>query len=77
MPSWAPGAVNYGMGWWKYQNEPNLLIDPGSFGAQAYLDPVEGWGAIVIIEANVTGGSAQALRQTLVPAIRSVLAGAE
>jgi CubicO group peptidase (beta-lactamase class C family) len=75
MPLWALGAVNYGMGWWKWGNEPNLLTDPGAFGAQAYLDPVEGWGAIVILEAGSNGAEAL-LRATLVPAIRSVLAEA-
>jgi CubicO group peptidase (beta-lactamase class C family) len=73
MPIWRPPAVNYGMGWWKYEDEPTLLIDPGAFGARAYLDPVEGWGAIAILEADTTDGAE--LRQTLVPAIRSVLAG--
>jgi CubicO group peptidase (beta-lactamase class C family) len=74
MPIWRPEAVNYGLGWWKYEDEPTLLIDPGAFGARAYLDPVEGWGAIAILEADTTDGAE--LRQTLVPAIRAVLAGA-
>ena len=74
-PFWRQEAVNYGMGWWKFEDEPTLLIDTGAFGARAYLDPVEAWGAIVILEADSPDG--EALRQTLVPAIRSVLVGAE
>jgi CubicO group peptidase (beta-lactamase class C family) len=74
MPIWRDEAVNYGIGWWKYEDEPTLLIDPGAFGARAYLDPVEGWGAIAILEAHTTDGAE--LRQTLVPAIRAALEGA-
>ena len=75
MPIWRYEAINYGMGWWKYENEPTLLIDPGAYGARAYLDPEEGWGAIVILEARTVDG--RALREALVPAIRAAAGAAK
>ena len=74
MPAWRPEAINYGMGWWKYEDEPGLLIDSGAFGARAHLHPDEGWGAIMILEAKSLDGSE--LRTRLVPAIRADLAEA-
>jgi len=70
-PVWRPEAINYGMGWWKYEDEPGLLIDSGAFGARAILHPEEGWGAIMIIETTSAEGSE--LRKRLVPAIREAL----
>ena len=75
MPPWRREAINYGMGWRKYEDEPGLLIDSGAFGARAYLHPEEGWGAIVILETKSADG--RELRQSLVAAIRSAVAAAK
>ncbi len=74
-PEWRPEAVNYGMGWWKYEDDPGLLVDSGSFGARAILHPDEGWGAIMIIETTSDNG--RELRKRLVPAIRAALMAAD
>ena len=71
MPSWRPEAINYGMGWWKYETQPGLLIDSGAFGARAVLHPEEGWGAILIIESGSFVGSF--LVREIVPVIRSAV----
>jgi CubicO group peptidase (beta-lactamase class C family) len=70
-PDFRPEAINYGMGWWKYEDQPGLLIDSGRFGARAILHPDEGWGAIMIIETTTEEGSE--LRKRLVPALREAL----
>jgi CubicO group peptidase (beta-lactamase class C family) len=70
-PEFRLEAINYGMGWWKYGDQPGLLVDSGAFGARAILHPDEGWGAIMIIETESTDGSE--LRKRLVPAIREAL----
>jgi len=71
-PGWRREAINYGMGWWKYEDQPGLLVDSGRFGARAILHPDEGWGAIMIIETTTEQGSE--LRKRLVPVIREALA---
>lgn len=71
MPFWRPEAINYGMGWWKYDEEPGLLVDSGSYGARSILHPDEGWGAIMIIETTSWDG--RELRKRLIPAIREAL----
>ncbi|RLB36968.1 MAG: hypothetical protein DRH30_14050 [Deltaproteobacteria bacterium] len=71
MPSWRPEAINYGMGWWKYEDEPGLLIDSGAYGARAVLHPEEDWGAIMIIETTTDEG--HELFKRLVPVIRAAL----
>jgi CubicO group peptidase (beta-lactamase class C family) len=75
LPSWAPGAVNYGMGWWKYEDQPGLLIDSGAFGARSLIHLNEDWGAIMILEADTTDG--RELRERLVPVIRAAIAAAD
>lgn len=71
MPDWRPEAINYGMGWWKYEDEPGLLIDSGAYGARALLHPDEDWGAILIIETTSADG--RELRKRLVPVIRAAV----
>ena len=71
MPDWRPEAVNYGMGWWKYEDEPGLLIDSGAYGARALLHPDEEWGAIMIIETTSDDG--HELLERLVPVIRAAV----
>ena len=71
MPPWRPEAINYGMGWWKYQDQPGLLIDSGAYGARAVLHPEEDWAAIMIIET--TSDEGHELFTRLVPVIRAAL----
>ncbi|MBW1832371.1 MAG: beta-lactamase family protein [Deltaproteobacteria bacterium] len=52
LPSFRPEAVNYGMGWWRFEEDSRLLVDSGAWGARAVLHPDEGSGAILIIELN-------------------------
>lgn len=75
MPDWRPEAINYGMGWWKYENEPGLLIDSGAFGARAVLHPADDWGAIMIIETTTEEG--HELFERLVPVIRAAVTAAD
>jgi len=74
MPDWRPEAVNYGMGWWKYEDEPGLLIDSGRYGARALLHPDEDWGAIMIIETTSDDG--HELLERLLPVIRAAVMAA-
>jgi len=75
-PPWTLSpAVNYGMGWFRYEDDPQLLVDPGAWGAKAVLHPDEGWGAILIIEANFTLGNL--MYNDIVPVIRAALLDAD
>lgn len=75
IPDWFPDAINYGMGWFKYETEPGLLIDPGALGARAVLNPADDWGAIMIIETTTAEG--HELFERLVPVIRAAVAAAD
>ena len=75
LPIWRPHATNYGMGWWKHEDEPGLLIDSGAFGARSLLHPDDDWGAIFIMEDESVHGTE--LRKRLVPVIRAAIAAAE
>jgi CubicO group peptidase (beta-lactamase class C family) len=73
LPPWTPSspAVNYGMGWFRYEEDPSELVDPGAWGAKAVLHPDEGWGAILIIE--VSFGVGNLMYNELVPLIRAAI----
>lgn len=75
MPLWRPEAVNYGMGWWKYDNQPGLLIDSGAFGARSMLHSEEDWGAIMILETTSDDG--HELFERLAPAIQDAVAAVD
>lgn len=75
MPSWRPEAINYGMGWWKYEKQPGLLIDSGAWGARAVLNPADDWGAIMIIETTSADG--HELFERLVPVIHAAVTAAD
>lgn len=74
LPSWTAGT-NYGMGWFRHKDDPSMLVDPGAWGAKAILQPDEGWGAILIIEGNLTFGSY--MYNELVPLIRAAVLDAD
>jgi CubicO group peptidase (beta-lactamase class C family) len=70
-----PEAVNYGMGWWKFDTEPGLLIDSGAYGARSFIHPEEDWGAIFILEADSDDG--HELLGRIVPEIRAAIEKAD
>jgi hypothetical protein len=39
------------MGWFRYEEDRQLLVDPGAWGAKAVLHPDEDWAAILMIES--------------------------
>lgn len=51
----------YGMGWWVDRAHPGIFVDPGAFGANAWIDVPRGYGAFVAIEGNVVLGADLAL----------------
>lgn len=54
----ADGAdQGYGMGWWVNRVD-GTLQDPGAYGAVAFLDPDNGYGVYVVIEASTDLGIA-------------------
>ncbi len=73
LPPWTlpVAAVNYGMGWFRYEDDPELLVDPGAWGAKAVLHPDEGWGAVFIVESSFAAGTL--LYDEIVPLIRSAV----
>ncbi len=71
-PPWTPSAaVNYGMGWFRYEDDPSVLVDPGAWGAKAIIHFDEGWGAILIIE--VSFGVGNLMYNEIVPLIREAV----
>jgi hypothetical protein len=55
----------------RYEEDPELLVDPGAWGAKAVLQPDEGWGAILIIEASFPVGNV--MYNQIVPLIREAV----
>jgi len=51
----APGGRGYGMGWW-IDRESGRLDDNGAFGTVPWLDVDRGFGAYLVIEADVFTG---------------------
>ena len=47
----------YGLGWWVDRAHPGVVVDPGAFGADAWLDVPRGYGAFIAIEGNVVLGA--------------------
>jgi CubicO group peptidase (beta-lactamase class C family) len=54
-PSVIPYGEGYGLGWW-INHEQGYLVDPGSYGAFAWLDVERGYAAITITENGVVVG---------------------
>ena len=52
-----PGNSGYGMGWWipppkPGATEPTLFVDPGAFGALAWIDTERGYGALLAVQSS-------------------------
>lgn len=47
----------YGMGWWVDRNNPGVVVDPGAYGAIAWLDNKREYGAFIALEATSALGS--------------------
>jgi len=54
----------YGLGWWINRAHPGIVLDPGAFGADAWLDVGRGYGAFIAIEGRTVHGAelAQAVK---------------
>ena len=75
-PDWTfTPAAGYGMGWFRYEDDPELLIDPGAWGAKAILHPEEGWAAILLLENSFTVGNIMLVE--IAPLIREAILEAE
>ncbi|MFT3923248.1 MAG: serine hydrolase domain-containing protein [Myxococcales bacterium] len=60
----------YGMGWWVSRDQPGLVLDPGMYGAAAWIDEPRGYAAFVAIEGALGMGGdelAADLKGTLEP----------
>jgi CubicO group peptidase (beta-lactamase class C family) len=44
--------AGYGMGWWVDRAHAGVVMDPGAYGAVAWLDGPRNYGAFVVIEAT-------------------------
>jgi CubicO group peptidase (beta-lactamase class C family) len=51
------GFEGYGFGWWVDRDRPSLVIDPGAYGAYAWLDEERGYGVFFALEVNTTIGA--------------------
>jgi CubicO group peptidase (beta-lactamase class C family) len=45
--------AGYGMGWWVDRAHPGVVVDPGAYGAVAYLDNTRGYGVFIAVEQSV------------------------
>jgi CubicO group peptidase (beta-lactamase class C family) len=64
------GDLGYGMGWFV-DRTTGLRTDPGAYGSVAWLDPVAGYGAYLVIEdrGDVGTALAAALRDPIAAAV--------
>ena len=75
-PVWTfPPAVSYGLGWFRTEDDPELLVDFGAWGAKAILQLDEGWAAILLVENNFVAGNVMYME--LVPLIREAIMQAQ
>jgi CubicO group peptidase (beta-lactamase class C family) len=51
------GFEGYGFGWWIDRDRPYLAIDPGAYGAYAWIDESRGYGVFFGIESNTALGA--------------------
>lgn len=61
----------YGYGWWVDTEREGWLTDPGAYGAVPWLDLPRGYGAMIIVEANIGLGSA--LGDAVLPSIEAAI----
>lgn len=69
------GFEGYGFGWWIDRDRPYLAIDPGAYGAYAWIDESRGYGVFFGIESN-TGLGAE-LFARLLPLAEEAVDGGE
>jgi CubicO group peptidase (beta-lactamase class C family) len=62
----------YGLGWWIDRQQPGVVVDPGAYGAVAWLDLERDYGAFVALEA--TSALGERLRASVQPVLESTLA---
>ncbi len=60
-----PTLPGYGLGWWVSRENPDLVVDPGAFGALAWLDVGREYGVVILLESDSTLGAE--LRQRIEP----------
>ena len=51
------GYEGYGFGWWVDRDDPTKLVDPGAYGAYAWLDEERGYGGFFALEEDVVAGA--------------------
>ncbi|MFT7622283.1 MAG: CubicO group peptidase (beta-lactamase class C family) [Myxococcota bacterium] len=68
-----PGMQGYGLGWWINRDNPDLIQDPGAWGAVPWLNLAQGYGAFITLETNP--GQGRQARIRLQPLIESALQG--
>mgnify|MGYP001263116389 CR=1 FL=1 len=51
------GFEGYGFGWWVDREQPSLIIDPGAYGAYAWLQEDRGYGVFFALEATTALGT--------------------
>jgi CubicO group peptidase (beta-lactamase class C family) len=53
----SPVLQGYGMGWWIDRANPGFFADPGAYGAIAWLNTKQDYGAFVVLEATSALGT--------------------
>ena len=61
----------YGFGWWVDRDQPSLTIDPGAYGAYAWIDEERGYGVFFALEADTGVGTELFVR--LLPLVTGAL----
>ncbi|HEX6239875.1 MAG TPA: serine hydrolase domain-containing protein [Polyangiales bacterium] len=49
--------AGYGLGWWIDRDHPGVVVDPGAYGAVAWLDKQHEYGGFVVLEATSAVGT--------------------
>ena len=60
----------YGMGWFMDRSRPGVVIDPGAYGAMAWLDNERGFAAFFALESDSDTG--HELRRETMPILEAV-----
>jgi CubicO group peptidase (beta-lactamase class C family) len=53
----SPVLAGYGLGWWVDREHPGVVVDPGAYGASAWLDGPRGYGAFLVLETTSALGT--------------------
>lgn len=60
----------YGLGWWVDRKRPGVVVDPGAYGAVAWLDISRDYGAFVALESSSEVG--ESLRARVQPLLEQI-----